>query len=59
MTNLLSNYLKVFLSLILITAALASALASDWVEWRGPARDGISLEKGLPSKWSQSGENLA
>lgn len=59
MTNLLSNFLKVFISALLITTALASALASDWAEWRGPARDGISHETGLPSKWSPSGENLA
>jgi outer membrane protein assembly factor BamB len=31
---------------------------SDWPEWRGPGRDGISLEKGLPEKWSPKGENL-
>ncbi|HXM33997.1 MAG TPA: PQQ-binding-like beta-propeller repeat protein, partial [Pyrinomonadaceae bacterium] len=55
MTKLLSIFLNVFLSLILITPALAS----DWAEWRGPARDGISLEKGLPSKWSPTGVNLA
>jgi outer membrane protein assembly factor BamB len=59
MTNLHSNYLKVFLSAFLITPMLVSALASDWAEWRGPARDGISLETGLPSKWSTAGENLA
>lgn len=55
MTNLPSNYLKVLLSVLLITPALAS----DWAEWRGPARDGISNEKGLPAKWSLTGENLA
>ncbi len=33
--------------------------ASDWAEWRGPARDGISAEKNLPVKWSPTGENLA
>jgi outer membrane protein assembly factor BamB len=32
---------------------------SDWPEWRGPARDGISQEKNLPTKWSPKGENLA
>ena len=31
---------------------------SDWAEWRGPARDGVSAEKGLPEKWSPQGENL-
>jgi outer membrane protein assembly factor BamB len=47
------------------TAAAAVALASaalsgsEWPEWRGPARTGVSSEKGLPEKWSPSGENLA
>jgi outer membrane protein assembly factor BamB len=31
---------------------------SDWVDWRGPTRGGVSLEKGLPEKWSPQGENL-
>ncbi len=31
---------------------------SDWADWRGPTRDGNSLEKGLPEKWSPQGENL-
>ncbi|MEW5974991.1 MAG: PQQ-binding-like beta-propeller repeat protein [Acidobacteriota bacterium] len=34
-------------------------LAADWPEWRGPNRDGISLERGLPSKWSPAGDSLA
>jgi outer membrane protein assembly factor BamB len=46
------------LPLVLLIAAF-SAPASDWAEWRGPARDGISLEKGLPVKWSPGGDNLA
>jgi outer membrane protein assembly factor BamB len=36
-------------------AALAlPALAGNWPQWRGPAGDGISLEKGLPLAWSES-----
>lgn len=31
---------------------------SDWPDWRGPTRDGISYEKGLPERWSPNGENL-
>ncbi|MGH9798728.1 MAG: hypothetical protein ACRD82_00030, partial [Blastocatellia bacterium] len=31
---------------------------SDWADWRGPFRDGNSTEKGLPEKWSPSGDNL-
>ncbi|MEO7157779.1 MAG: PQQ-binding-like beta-propeller repeat protein, partial [Vicinamibacterales bacterium] len=48
-----------------VVAGLAAACAititqaSDWPEWRGPSRDGHSLETNLPSKWSPSGENLA
>ncbi|HEV2764070.1 MAG TPA: PQQ-binding-like beta-propeller repeat protein [Pyrinomonadaceae bacterium] len=37
----------------------AVARAADWAEWRGPRRDGVSDEKGLPVKWSPAGENLA
>jgi outer membrane protein assembly factor BamB len=31
---------------------------ADWPEWRGPSRDGRSMEKNLPEKWSPGGENL-
>jgi outer membrane protein assembly factor BamB len=31
---------------------------SDWADFRGPTRDGISLEKNLPEKWSPQGDNL-
>jgi outer membrane protein assembly factor BamB len=46
---------------ILLALALAApaAFAGDWAEWRGPARDGVSPEKNLPSRWSPAGENLA
>ncbi|HET9478459.1 MAG TPA: PQQ-binding-like beta-propeller repeat protein [Pyrinomonadaceae bacterium] len=52
MINLISIYLNVCL-------AFSFAMANDWAEWRGPARDGISTEKNLPDKWSPAGENLA
>ncbi|CAN5529072.1 PQQ-binding-like beta-propeller repeat protein [soil metagenome] len=55
MTNHLSIYSYLSLSLLL----LLFATASDWAEWRGPARDGVSLEKNLPIRWSPLGENLA
>ena len=55
MTKLFSIFLNVSLLLLL----LMPTRAADWAEWRGPARDGISLEKGLPSSWSPSGQNLA
>ena len=31
----------------------------NWPDWRGPDRDGVSREKGLPERWSLSGQNLA
>lgn len=52
MTNLISISLNLFLAFSLVAM-------SDWAEWRGPARDGISTEKNLPVKWSPAGENLA
>jgi outer membrane protein assembly factor BamB len=53
--------LKLYTLLTLALALLPSsaARAADWAEWRGPARDGVSHEKGLPAKWSPAGENLA
>ncbi len=45
--------------LTFVFAIRLAALAGDWPEWRGPARDGISTEKGLPEKWSLAGEGLA
>jgi outer membrane protein assembly factor BamB len=50
-------FLSVFASLLFISTP--NARAGDWAEWRGPARDGISPEKSLPTKWSPAGENLA
>ncbi len=35
-----------------------SAMAENWPTWRGPRRDGTSLEKNIPSKWSKT-ENVA
>ncbi|UCD52568.1 MAG: PQQ-binding-like beta-propeller repeat protein [Phycisphaerales bacterium] len=32
--------------------------AADWPHWRGAEQQGTSPEKGLPSSWSQGGENL-
>ena len=40
-----------------ITAFSTSASAENWPQWRGPKNDGISNEKGLPSKWSAD-ENI-
>ena len=55
MMSTISISSNLFLCVLLFT----SAFAGDWTEWRGPARDGVSLEKGLPTAWSPSGQNLA
>jgi outer membrane protein assembly factor BamB len=50
------NLISISLNLCLAFSLFA---LSDWAEWRGPARDGISNEKNLPAKWSPTGDNLA
>src|SRR6516162_5267148 len=49
------------LTLAFSAPALAQEIGSvgDWPDWRGPDRDGVSREKGLPEKWSLGGQNLA
>jgi outer membrane protein assembly factor BamB len=55
--------LSIPLSLMLLAYSFApvqrAQSAGDWPEWRGPNRDGISIEKDLPVRWSPNGENLA
>ena len=46
-------------SIAVVATAAVPAFASDWPEWRGPNRDGVSTETGLPSRWSPAGEALA
>jgi len=38
--------------------ASASMRASDWPQWRGPQRDGVSPEKGLLAEWPKDGPKL-
>lgn len=56
--------MSINLDRLLVTAAasllfLQTAWSDDWPEWRGPNRDGISKEKGLPEKWTLDGQGLA
>ena len=52
-------HLSVLLSALLLVPAAALVNGSDWPEWRGAARTGVSSETGLPSSWSPEGEHLA
>ena len=46
-------------SLILASASASFAVATDWPQWRGPNRDGISTEQGLLKEWPKGGPPLA
>jgi outer membrane protein assembly factor BamB len=50
---------KLIFIILNICLAFTLVAASDWADWRGPERDGVSHEKNLPVKWSPSGDNLA
>jgi outer membrane protein assembly factor BamB len=44
---------------VLALAALdAQSLATDWPQWRGPDRNGVSKETGLLKQWPKSGPAL-
>src|SRR3954447_2011450 len=49
------RHLAACLTLLAATAAL---LASDWPQWRGPDRSGISRETGLLREWPKAGPAL-
>ena len=38
--------------------AAADDEAKDWPQWRGPHRDGVSLEKNLLKEWPKEGPPL-
>src|SRR5690242_5859059 len=51
-TVVLSAFLCVF-------ASLRVAVGSDWPQWRGPARNGVSAERGWSTRWPASGPRRA
>src|SRR5687767_9222168 len=42
----------------LFLAGTSTLTANDWPGWRGPARTGVSQEKGLLTSWPQGGPRL-
>ncbi len=51
--------MKRVLGTVMVAVAAAATLSADnWPQWRGPALNGVSTEKGLPIKWSPT-ENIA
>jgi len=61
------NAMRVRMLVLALAAAVTGLLVplrgapppSDWPDWRGPTRDGVSPETGLPESWSPAGDNLA
>jgi outer membrane protein assembly factor BamB len=45
-------------TLAVSSSANVSTSTSDWPQWRGPKRDGISLETGLLKQWPTEGPKL-
>src|SRR5512144_2916862 len=58
MNTILPTFLSCALMFFSLVPARGVPSGSDWTDWRGPMRDGISAEKGLPDRWSPKGENL-
>src|SRR3984885_13295909 len=52
-----SSVLFLFFTSLMLAQQIGSV--GDWPDWRGPDRDGITREKGLPEKWSLDGQNVA
>ncbi|MEE2754450.1 MAG: PQQ-binding-like beta-propeller repeat protein [Candidatus Latescibacterota bacterium] len=49
---------QLFIALYAFFIVAGAASAGDWVHWRGPAQNGVSLEIDLVTSWSLEGENL-
>jgi len=43
---------------LLLTPTLSLAAENDWASWRGPNRDGVSVERGLLTTWPEDGPPL-
>ena len=43
---------------LLLSGGVSVAGASDWPQWRGPNRDGISRETGLLKEWPDGGPQV-
>ena len=56
-----ANYFILLLltSILVITACVKNDNESEWTQWRGPARDGVSNEKDLLKTWPEDGPPLA
>ena len=51
--------LIVALFVVLLSSLGSQANAEDWLQWRGPNRDGVSKETGLLKQWPEDGPTIA
>lgn len=52
------NHIVLTVAALLAAAQPLSAASSDWLQWRGPNRDGLSPDKGLLKAWPKEGPPL-
>ncbi|MGH9384199.1 MAG: PQQ-binding-like beta-propeller repeat protein, partial [Vicinamibacterales bacterium] len=50
--------MRIVCILALLLASTVALRADDWPHWRGPLTSGVSSERGLPERWSDT-ENIA
>lgn len=48
----------IYAAALCLVVAAAAVRADDWPQFRGPHRDGVSLEKGLRNSWPKDGPPL-
>ena len=46
--------MRIALTLLMAGSLAALVHADDWPNWRGPASSGITTERGLPERWSDT-----
>ena len=51
----ITSFLVVF---VLLCSGLLTVRATEWPQWRGPNRDGISDEVGLLKEWTKNGPKV-
>jgi outer membrane protein assembly factor BamB len=51
--------MRLFIVIAALLAAAQSSAPAEWSQWRGPNRDGISLETGLLKDWPSGGPRQA
>jgi outer membrane protein assembly factor BamB len=57
--NAISSTARALLAVLLVPSIAPITLhATDWPQWRGPNRDGVSAEKGLLKEWPKDGPKV-